>query len=412
MTDLHYFLELIRQLERADYFDKADLTHALKVAKSSSHKGFGKLVLRAQTLDDDGTIWQSLKEAQAKALWFERLILMTYAVMGFLGGVALLAGAWLNFFYVFIVLIGWHSIALILWCIRPNTLMASLLHMAISQFWQRQATKDSLQANAYRVLWQSTKPSLNWQISALIHKTWLCGLLGHFLALTGLFLVKNYAFFWQSTLLSEHILTQFIKLIAFVPSLLGFEWTTMPRQLALLLLMSLVLYAVLPRALAYGYTVLRLRAYRFEIDKDLYYYEHLLYQFNQRTIDPDDYQAPIAKPIASFPKTNKTIIATLEYPTQALWYRGAMTDNVHDMGVIDTKDDIDRLSQTIHLKQARLLLAIDSALLPDRGVIRKLQRIADVAQFGIVVQILGDHDHKPLWQQFLNDHHISEWTYD
>lgn len=410
MSNSHYYLEMIRLLEKTQYFEAAATNHATATAKASHGTGFEKLLTRAESLDDDGKIWQSLTNAQTTLSWLNKGVMLAYFLAGLAGGYGLLASQVINFFYLLILLVGWHTISLILWCIRPKKAQAGMIPLIIDKFWQKRMNDGSLDSYAYQVLYQANKPSLPWQIATIIHKNWLCALLGNVVALLGLFLFKNYDFFWESTILSHDIFVKMVKMIGFLPSVLGFDLSQInARTLALLILISVVLYAILPRTLAYLYSLIKYRSFEFVINKNLYYYENLLYTFSQLVIDKDDYVAPKPKPNLAKISKDKKVIATLERANdEPFWFQYGAGMNVVEFGVLDEADDFVQLQNTIATNEAQVYLGISKALLPDRGVIRKLEKIINMARFGIVVEMIGDGAYYEAWQRVLIEHNIDE----
>lgn len=409
----HSFLELIRRLEKADYFDKTSLDKATTAAKGSDGTGLDKLLIRADILDEDGEIWQALMRANATLLGLEKVSMIGYFVLGLVGGFGLLASQKVNFFYLLIALLGWHSVSLLIWCIRSKNQPSGLLGLMVDKFWQKQIAHGDLDGYAYEVLYHSQKSGLAWRLAKLIHKNWLCGLFGNSLALLVLFLFKNYQFFWESTILPHAIFVKLIHAIGFLPSVLGFDLSQInAHTLAWLVLVSIGLYAILPRSLAYLYGWLKWRNIHFEIDTNLYYYENLLYKFNQLVIDQDDYTAPMPKPAQAVVSSDKKTVATLERPcNEPFWFQFGAGANVLDIGVMDTADDFERLRRTVEVTESQVYLGIDKAILPDRGVLRKLEKITTLARFGLVVELIGTGEHGTLWQAELVARNISEIRY-
>lgn len=120
-------------------------------------------------------------------------------------------------------------------------------------------------------------------------------------------------------------------------------------------------------------------------------------------VDEDDFKAAPA-PVA--PKatvsTGKKLVALLEYPSQQdhWWQSGLRADmhshsnsninNVENFGIVDDRDDMERLTTYLDSHPVQVLLGIHSKALPDRGTLRKLDRIAEHAADGLIVQLLSD----------------------
>ena len=128
------------------------------------------------------------------------------------------------------------------------------------------------------------------------------------------------------------------------------------------------------------------------------YYQKILNFWQRHVVDEDDFKAAPA-PVA--PKatvsTGKKLVALLEYPSQQdnWWQSGLNADisnvsNVENFGILDDRDDMDRLTTYLDSHRVQVLLGIHSKALPDRGTLRKLDRIAEHAADGLIVQLLSD----------------------
>ena len=134
------------------------------------------------------------------------------------------------------------------------------------------------------------------------------------------------------------------------------------------------------------------------------YYQKILNFWQRHVVDEDDFKAAPA-PVA--PKatvsTGKKLVALLEYPSQQdnWWQSGLNADmsshsndsnisNVENFGIVDDRDDMDRLTTYLDSHPVQVLLGIHSKALPDRGTLRKLDRIAEHATDGLIVQLLSD----------------------
>src|SRR5699024_10493657 len=65
-------------------------------------------------------------------------------------------------------------------------------------------------------------------------------------------------------------------------------------------------------------------------------------------------------------------------------------NNVENFGIVDDRDDMERLTTYLDSHPVQVLLGIHSKALPDRGTLRKLDRIAEHATDGLIVQLLSD----------------------
>ena len=86
-------------------------------------------------------------------------------------------------------------------------------------------------------------------------------------------------------------------------------------------------------------------------------------------------------------------MALLEYPSdEQHWWQASLGDpdasEVENFGIIDDRDDMARLSDYLDNHPVQVLLGIHTQALPDRGTLRKLDRIATHAKHGLIVQLL------------------------
>ena len=235
------------------------------------------------------------------------------------------------------------------------------------------------------------------------------------LAIVFLLIVRQYSFSWESTLLSDQALITLTQILGWLPSMVGFGvpdstaivqsrlvTDAMPlsvaRQWAGLLVGSLLMYGIVPRAIAWAFCALMFRRKKMRLDIKQPYYQKILNFWQRHVVDADDFKeapAPIA-PKATV-STGKKLVALLEYPSEQnnWWLEGLdanINDNseIEDFGIVDDRDDMDRLTSYLDKHPVQVLLGIHSKALPDRGTLRKLDRIAEHATDGLIVQLLGN----------------------
>jgi len=261
---------------------------------------------------------------------------------------------------------------------------------------------------------------MRWYLGRFSHQLWLATLTGMLLAIIFLLIVRQYSFSWESTLLSDQALISLTQILGWLPSKVGFTVPdsaaivqsrlvtdamplSMARQWAGLLVGSLLMYGIVPRAIAWTFCALMFRRKKMRLDVKQPYYQKILNFWQRHVVDEDDFKAAPA-PVA--PKatvsTGKKLVALLEYPSQQdhWWQSGLNADisshsnsnisNVENFGIVDDRDDMDRLTTYLDSHPVQVLLGIHSKALPDRGTLRKLDRIAEHAADGLIVQLLGD----------------------
>ena len=72
------------------------------------------------------------------------------------------------------------------------------------------------------------------------------------------------------------------------------------------------------------------------------------------------------------------------------WYRNVLGQDWLDKGVADERSAQAALLADLNAHAAQLLLGVRAASVPDRGVLRQLDALAQAAQGGVVVQLLAD----------------------
>lgn len=415
-TNAHRLLDLVRRLETSDFVFATDPKVATNLAKASDGTPTEKLIYRTNALDTDGKLQHALHKADFLIKSVDKAYAGISFIIGFVGALGLLSTQIINFFYVLLGLLGWHTITLIWWLIglkNPNP------YSSIYGIFDKIHPKSPIQAHAFDIYLEEFEQNAVWQLGKTIHKAWLFGLLGSILALFVMFLFKSYAFVWESTLLTQEHFAMILKGFGFVPSLFGFDLPSQASlmrgdvsagRLAMLMMMSVAIYGMIPRFCAY--LLCRLKAnWQFRIDNNLYYYENLKRQFSQTIINQDDFSPTTPK---ATPKTNTTqtiVVATLEYPTPSTWWQDLTTAHtIKNVGNIDQKSDIIALIETANTLKAMICLGIDANLLPDRGVLRKLDEICQGGQNGVMVRFIDDGDHFIAWQQALVARHLHELT--
>lgn len=412
----HEHADLIRRLEESHFiFPQAPklITDAVKAEPLSP---MDKILLRAHKIDSNGKIKDALLTAKSYHKGSIRLIYAGYFLFGLIGVLALLSTQMVNFFYVLVALLGWHTVSLLWWLIglfRQDFLSffgsifegiavkKPLVHRLIG------AGDDAALQHALSLQQDIHRPIKRWHLSKIMHGAWLSSLLGTLLALLGLFLFRRYDFAWESTLLTDAHFLNLMQIFGALPHALGFDLpnhelpiSVQNARFAWLIMLSVTLYGLLPRLLAFMVCAVKSKT-TFVIDPKQPYYANLIRQFSQSIIDQDDY-TPSTKPAPSFDITGKSfVLAALERPVQLDL---SALNVVHDFGVVDDKASLDKLIHTAKAADAMICLMVDVHILPDRGVMRK---VANLAHAGMVVRLAhadgAQNDHSLLWQSKLDE---------
>lgn len=405
----HQHLEVIRRLEAQNYIFTQDPKIITEAVKLENGTAFDKLFIRAQKIDSDARIMAVLSDTQHSILSVIRLIYLLYFIVAVIGVASLLGTQTINFFYLMVALLGWHTLSLVWWLISlalPHhaLVLDSVIAYALNKQLDKRNDDASIQKACFSVLNETIKPIKRWQIASILHGAWLFGLMGSIFGMLGLFLFKSYSFHWESTLLTERHFDRLITIIGYIPSQLGIvlpnSSSQTPAQFAILAMTSFIIYAILPRLAAYLYSRIRARQ-RFHIDTKAPYYANLMNFYRQTIINADDYQSPKPTTIAPILLSDRLVIAALEKP----YHNHIPINAIKDFGVIDTHAQIDTLLADALHSSAQIYLIINTDTAPDRGIVRKVERLAS-HQFGIMVMLVGEQIHDDAWKVVLNERRI------
>lgn len=400
--------ELVRRLEEKNHIFSADPLLITEKLQKEPTENLIKLQHRASRIDSDGKLAKRLN------IFYSRMqgVILSGTILWFIFGFVALFGAMqadvINFFYLLATLLSVHSVMLILWigflCFSPKnkpTFFSTLLNPI--SFFPKKDTISQTIAELYQD--QLNHIGTKWFFSRISHQFWLASLLGMLSALILMLLVKNYQFIWESTLLHNDTVIQLIEMIAFLPNLVGFATPTaddillsqtatqIPKivafRWAMLLIGSFLLYGILPRFVAWLFCLLMIKSSRQTLDLKQPYYQKILDFWQRKVIDPDDSpteQKPTA-PVARLNNQQKLSIL-LEYPyNDEFWYQKTVgvADN---FGILDGREDVARLLEVLEHQDYQVLIGIPPQCLPDRGTMRKLDKIAQSAKSGLIVQLL------------------------
>lgn len=408
----HQHLEVIRRLEAQNYIFTQDPKIITEAVKLENGTAFDKLFIRAQKIDSDARIMAVLSDTQHSILSVIRLIYLLYFIVAVIGVASLLGTQAINFFYLMVALLGWHTLSLVWWLIslaflhRPSMLSGVVEHITLkNKLLEKLSARDkNIQKVCFSVLNDTIKPIKRWQIASILHGAWLFGLMGSILGMLCLFLFKSYSFHWESTLLTEHHFDRLITIIGYIPSQLGIVLpnasSQTPAQFAILAMTSFIIYAILPRLAVYLYSRIKARQ-QFHIDTKAPYYANLMNFYRQTIINTDDYQSPKPATITPILLSDRLVITALEKP----YHHPIPINAIKDFGVIDTHEQIKTLLADALSLSAQIYLIINTDTAPDRGIVRKVERLTS-HQFGIIAMLVGEQIHDDAWKVVLNERRI------
>ena len=411
--------ELVRTLETQQHVFATDPLLITEKLQGEDGKPIQKLHRRASRIDSNGALARVLGKIDGRIKGIMLVMSVVWCISGFLGLFTLLQTNVVNFFYVLVCLLGFHTIMLLGWLvmtlINQGKQSSNWFASFVSPSYLIRGKDDITKAAVDLYERQLQHSGMRWYLGRFSHQLWLATLTGMLLAIIFLLIVRQYSFSWESTLLSDQALITLTQVLGWLPSMVGFTVPdsaaivqsrlvtdamplSMARQWAGLLVGSLLMYGIVPRAIAWAFCALMFRRKKMRLDTKQPYYQKILNFWQRHVVDEDDFRA-VPAPIA--PKatlsTGKKLVALLEYPSQQdnWWQSGLNADisnvsNVENFGILDDRDDMDRLTTYLDSHPVQVLLGIHSKALPDRGTLRKLDRIAEHAADGLIVQLLSD----------------------
>ncbi|MDN3454090.1 MULTISPECIES: DUF2868 domain-containing protein [unclassified Psychrobacter] len=415
--------ELVRTLETQQHVFATDPLLITEKLQGENGKPIQKLHRRASRIDSNGALAQVLGKIDGRIKGIMVVMSVVWCISGFLGLFTLLQANVVNFFYVLVCLLGFHTIMLLGWLamtlVNQGKQSSNWFASFVSPSYLIRGKDDVTKAAVNLYERQLQHSGMRWYLGRFSHQLWLATLTGMLLAIVFLLIVRQYSFSWESTLLSDQALITLTQVLGWLPSIVGFGvpdstaiaqsrlvTDAMPlsvaRQWAGLLVGSLLMYGIVPRAIAWAFCALMFRRKKMRLDIKLPYYQKILNFWQRHVVDADDFNeapAPIA-PKATV-SVGKKLVALLEYPSdQEKWWQLGLDNSHHDFeqssdiedfGIVDDRDDMARLKNHLDNHPVQVLLGIHSNALPDRGTLRKLDQIAAHAKDGLIVQLLGDN---------------------
>lgn len=414
--------ELVRALETDQHVFATDPLLITEKLQGEDGTPIQKLHRRASRIDSNGALARVLGKIDGRIKGIMIVMSVVWCISGFLGLFTLLQSNVVNFFYVLVCLLGFHTIMLGGWLvmtlINRDQQSPSWFASFVSPSYLIRGKDDVTKAAVDLYERQLQHSGMRWYLGRFSHQLWLATLTGMLLAIIFLLVVRQYSFSWESTLLSDQALVSLTQVLGWLPSMVGFGvpdstaiaqsrlvTEAMPlsvaRQWAGLLVGSLLMYGIVPRAIAWAFCALMFRRKKMRLDIKQPYYQKILNFWQRHVVDADDFTeapAPIA-PKATV-SAGKKLVALLEYPAnQDKWWQSGLDGSNHgfeqssevkDFGIVDDRDDMTRLKNYLDAHPVQVLLGIHSNALPDRGTLRKLDQIAAHAKDGLIVQLLSD----------------------
>lgn len=408
--------ELVRTLETQQHVFATDPLLITEKLQGEEGKPIQKLHRRASRIDSNGALARVLGKIDGRIKAIMLVMSVAWCISGFSGLFTLLQTKVVNFFYVLVCLLGFHTVMLVGWLVmtlfNQGKQSSNWFASFVSPSYLIRGKDDVTKAAVDLYERQLQHSGMRWYLGRFSHQLWLATLTGMLLAIVFLLIVRQYSFSWESTLLSDQALITLTQILGWLPSKVGFTVPdssaivqsrlvtdamplSMARQWAGLLVGSLLMYGIVPRALVWAFCALMFRRKKMRLDIKQPYYQKILNFWQRQVTDADDFKeapAPIA-PKATV-SAGKKLVALLEYPSkQQNWWQAGLDEGQHeveDFGILDDRDDMARLKAYLDKHPVQVLIGIHSSALPDRGTLRKLDQIASHAKDGLIVQLLSN----------------------
>lgn len=426
--------ELIRLLEQRGHTFAQNPQLITENLRKNQSDDESKLHRRAVLLDHNGELAHRLNNYHHRIHIMLYLASSIWFIFGFMGTYTIMQHTTLNFFFILVTALGINTLMLILWLAntlhttshKPPFFHSLLLLLNKGDNTQHIITQFYLQ--------QASQPYVRWQRGQITHQLALSALLGIFSATLLLLSFRQYSFNWESTLLSDQTFAHITSLIAWLPEKMGFNTPDITAitasrnqnnihhaaDWASLLLGSLICYGIFPRTLAWLYC--RYQSYQNPAKLNLQdpYYQNIIQQWHYHVIDSsDDYQPDkISTAPAIQLKHQGEYWAVLLYTHHANpnWHQHQLGQTWQNQGILQDRHQINQFIQQLQQYPAQLLIGVRANHVPDRGIIRTLQRLSQASQHGIIIQLLlPEHttsiEQQPIlnqWQQILQQH---QWTW-
>ena len=406
----HWLVEAVR-LKESQW---GPIEDAVEVRRVQAHGGdfTSRLLLRAQLLAQRSG-WVELQQRLVGALRLSFIVLSLLFV--FLGiGVALGALATqdgrVNVLLALVTFLGLPTVSLLLWF--ASFFLGGRSH-GISTVWlwlSQRITKGPDQGLLLNALlsFSSRQRLLRWSLGAVNHWLWLLALITAIITVLALLATKRYHFNWETTLLSADTFVMLVQGLGVLPGFFGFatpskdiilqsDGLQLLRPAAQVawsswLVGCLVVYGVLPRALAMilSVYVLRLRLHRLEIDTNqlglIELRQRLLPHSQVVGVDAEAGKDQVPKIVINIERpalSDYTVFIGIELPLDSGWPPSAVVPTAwQDAGMVDSRDQRAELLILLAQKQFdHIVLCVDARQTPDRGVVAWLGELCSYGEF-------------------------------
>lgn len=413
--------ELIRILQLESYIFTTDPKSVDDILRHEKGKVTEKLLRRAKWIDSDQKLANQLDKIHQRLNLILWLASFFFFISGLLGSLSLLNSPTINFFYVLLCVLGANSLMLLLW-LWMSFRSGSLFTLPIFHLIMRLNEKNKINKAISRLFnEQLDTPSIRWYLGKISHRFWLNTLLGMWMAIFSLLLVRQYHFLWESTLLSTDTVTSIIMLLSWLPERLGLSVpdsaiiasnrsindTKNAHIWANLLLFSIFFYGIFPRLLAWLFCRTAWQRKQEKLPLNQPYYQNIIQYWQKKIIDAD-YNISTSKPMSKVVKIHQAEKWVCTLDTQwhkQNWYQYFLGQQWQNHGILAKQEDDLLIQQKMSQTPVQLLLGIRTQTLPDRGTMRRLRELHQYAQGGLIVQLLAEKTNSGSLNTRLNQWH-------
>ncbi|MEC7120938.1 MAG: DUF2868 domain-containing protein [Pseudomonadota bacterium] len=417
-------IELIRELEQRRHVFLQDPMQVTRRLAASDTPHVERLYLRAQQIDQDQQLQRQLARVSQRIQRVSRWVTLLWLVLGAVGVWLLLQSDQVNFFAVLFAILGMHTLLLLVWLL---TFWIKRRQVATLPHWVLKRLPQDTVSQALASFWTQRflRGRERWLGFRLSHQLWFASLLGVLIGLLVLLVTRQYSFSWQSTLLDTSTLVWMVQVLSWLPAQVGFAVpdaaavassrlvapTEVARDWAGLLVGSIVCYGLIPRGLLWLLCWWMQRRPE-SLDLNASYYQKILKRWQRRElVDPDDSPVlPVSLAKSQINSIHPRLACLLDTPLEdvtAGWSEHVLGMDWPMQSAIMDREQLTELLAYLAAHPVQLLVGLRLHILPDRGVLRRLEQLEQAAAGGVIVALISTGDADPVrreqWQTALTE---------
>ncbi len=466
-----WLTEAVKRVETGGWLDDGDVLRHLAAAPSAQNQpekadssapastaapmfdDEALLIRRSELLAQDHALVASLpgdirrvsQMARATAGGLAFLVLL----IGLGSAPAILGGGRVNIIAAWFALLGPHLISLLFWLLGM-TFGLPTGGLSLGQLWRRAierfaANHRSVSLSDALAGLLGPKP-LKWGLSIISHGLWSVYFFGALSGLVGLMALHEYAFVWETTILSSGFFVEFVDVVGRLPALLGFSVpdasvvtalpsSEMARQAwSSWLLGSVLLYGLIPRLLLWALSWQRWRfsAHQLRLDLADPYYAQLLARLRLaiqpkpaiveahvpvEAAEPAQISSPQPMvPVQPLTRDHRPVLVGFELFDETPWPPLDLPEGIIALPKIQGHDEqmavLDHLSSQ---RPAGALVVLEARVTADRGAfqfLRKVQAEAGVCRVLLLNESLTRPDKARNWREGLAESGFGDSRFD